>query len=328
MEALEPVRIGQVGLGAWGKNIVRNLDDLAHLRWICDQTEARRNEFARRFPAARITPDYDEMLADPELEAVVIATPVPTHYALAKQALEAGKHVFVEKPPAMRGEEMEELVALAEARERVLMPGHLLLYHPGLCRVKELVDSGELGEVACVYGNRQNLGVIRSNENALWSLGVHDLSVILWLLEEEPSEAVAHGMDYLQKGIEDVVFCFLRFPSGKVAHMHLSWLDPHKMRRMTVVGREKMVVFDDMELERKVTVYEKAPWKRAETYGEWQTRSGDIFIPKIPTSEPLRLECEHFLRLVAGDGDRQKVARDGAMVVRALERLTDSLRAD
>ncbi len=160
------------------------------------------------------------------------------------------------------------------------MPGHLLLYHPGLRKVKELVDAGELGDVACVYGNRQNLGVIRSNENALWSLGVHDLSVILWLLGEEPSEAVAHGVDYLQKGIEDVVFCFLRFPSGKVAHMHLSWLDPHKMRKMTVVGREKMVVFDDMELERKVTVYEKGPWEPAQTYGEWRTRTGRHLQPE------------------------------------------------
>ena len=226
----------------------------------------------------------------------------------------------------MRTEEMEELVALARAANRVLMPGHLLLYHPGLRKVKELVDAGELGDVACVYGNRQNLGVIRSNENALWSLGVHDLSVILWLLEEDPVEAVAHGVDYLQQGIEDVVFCYLRFPSGKIAHMHLSWLDPHKMRKITVVGTEKMIVFDDMELERKVTVYEKAPWKRAESYGEWQTRSGDIHIPKIATDEPLRLECEHFLRLAGGEGDRMKVARDGAMVVRALERLTESLR--
>ena len=184
------------------------------------------------------------------------------------------------------------------------MPGHLLLYHPGVRKVKELVDAGELGDVLCVYGNRQNLGVIRSNENALWSLGVHDLSVILWLLGEEPSEAVAHGVDYLQKGIEDVVFCFLRFPSGKIAHMHLSWLDPHKMRKMTVVGREKMVVFDDMELERKVTVYEKAPWQPAETYGEWRTRTGDIFSPKIANDEPLRLELQHFLRLVEeGPGD-------------------------
>ena len=141
----------------------------------------------------------------------------------------------------------------------MLMPGHLLLYHPGVRKLKELIDSGELGEVLCVYGNRQNLGIVRTNENALWSLGVHDLSVILYLLDEEPVEAVAHGRDFLTEGVEDVVFCYLRFPSGKIAHMHLSWLDPHKMRRMTVVGREKMAVFDDMELERKVTVYEKAP---------------------------------------------------------------------
>jgi predicted dehydrogenase len=234
--------------------------------------------------------------------------------------------VFVEKPPAMRGEEMEELVALAVERGLVLMPGHLLLYHPGLRKVKELVDAGELGEVACVYGNRQNLGVIRSNENALWSLGVHDLSVILWLLDEEPSEAVAYGTDYLQEGIEDVVFCFLRFPSGRVAHMHLSWLDPHKLRRMTVVGREKMVVFDDMELERKVTVYEKAPWEPAESYGEWRTRTGDIYSPKIANDEPLRLELEHFLRLVEeGPGDHRE-AYDGLAVVRTLDRLTASLR--
>jgi len=251
---------------------------------------------------------------------------VPTHHALAKQALAAGKHVFVEKPPAMHAEEMEELLALAQERGLVLMPGHLLLYHPGLRRVKELVDAGELGEVACVYGNRQNLGVIRSNENALWSLGVHDLSVILWLLDEEPSEAVAYGMDYLQDGIEDVVFCFLRFPSGKVAHMHLSWLDPHKMRKMTVVGREKMVVFDDMELERKVTVYEKAPWEPSESYGEWRTRTGDIYSPKIANDEPLRLELEHFLELVRkGPGDHRE-AREGLAVVRTLDRLTESLR--
>ena len=152
----------------------------------------------------------------------------------------------------------------------------------------------------CVYGNRQNLGIIRKDENALWSLGVHDLSVILYLLDEEPSEAWAHGNAFLTPGVEDVVFCYLRFPSGRIAHMHLSWLDPHKMRRITVVGRDKMVVFDDMELERKITVYEKAPWQPAQTYGEWQTRTGDIYSPKIANDEPLKLECQHFLALVAG----------------------------
>jgi predicted dehydrogenase len=320
------IRVAHAGVGGWGRNVARVVGELAELRWICDLDETRLEEYAKRYPEARTTTSFDDALADEQVEAVTIATPVPTHYAIAKQALEAGKHVFVEKPPAMRAEEMEELLALARERDLVLMPGHLLLYHPGLRQVKELVDAGELGEVACVYGNRQNLGVIRSNENALWSLGVHDLSVILWLLGEEPTEAVAYGMDYLQEGIEDVVFCFLRFPSGKVAHMHLSWLDPHKMRKMTVVGREKMVVFDDMELERKVTVYEKAPWEPAESYGEWRTRTGDIYSPKIANDEPLRLELQHFLALVReGPGDHRE-ARDGLAVVRALDRLTESLR--
>jgi predicted dehydrogenase len=318
------VRIGQVGLGAWGANLVRNVDNLAELMWICDASESRREQFERRFPSATPTGSYDEMLADPELEAVVIATPVPSHYALAKQALEAGKHVFVEKPPAMRAAEMEELVALSEASGKVLMPGHLLLYHPGVRKVKELVDTGELGEVLCIYCNRQNLGTIRKDENALWSLGVHDLSVILHVVGEEPSELSAHGNAFLNPGVEDVVFCFLRFPSGKIAHLHLSWLDPAKMRKLTVVGRDKMVVFDDMELERKVTIYEKWPEQPAQTFGEWQTRTGDIVSPKIATDEPLRLELSHFLRLVREGGDGRE-ARDGLAVVRVLERLQHSL---
>jgi len=247
-------RVGVVGLNYWGPNLARNFDELAELAWICDLDDDLRARQAARYPSARPTADYTDLLNDETLDAVVIATPVPTHHALAKQALEAGKHVFVEKPPAMRAAEMDELVELAAARDRVLMPGHLLLYHPGVLKLKELVDSGELGDVLCVYGNRQNLGIVRTNENALWSLGVHDLSVILYLVGEEPEVALAHGRDFLTEGVEDVVFCYLRFPSGKIAHMHLSWLDPHKMRKLTVVGREKMAVFDDMELERKVRV--------------------------------------------------------------------------
>jgi predicted dehydrogenase len=319
------VRVGQAGLGEWGKNLARNFADLADLAWLADPAEGKAREFSSRYPQARWADAFEEMLADETLDAVVVATPVPTHYALAKQALEAGKHVFVEKPPAMKGSEIDELVAIAEERDLVLMPGHLLLYHPGVLKLKELVDGGQLGEVLMVYGNRQNLGVIRKHENALWSLGVHDLSVILYLLDEDPVEAVALGQSLLKTGVEDVVFCYLRFPSGKIAHMHLSWLDPHKMRKMTVVGTEKMAVFDDMELDRKVTVYEKSPWRPVDTYGEWQTRTGDIHIPKIPTDEPLKLECRAFLSLVEGDGDRRQVARDGARVVRALDMLTTSL---
>jgi predicted dehydrogenase len=311
--------VGVIGLNYWGPNLVRNFDDLAQLTWLCDIDVERLTQLGARHSAARTTANHREMLDDPELDAVVIATPVPTHYELAKEALEAGKHVFVEKPPAMRAAEMDELVAIAAANDRVLMPGHLLLYHPGVLKLKELIDGGELGEVLCVYGNRVNLGIVRSNENALWSLGVHDLSVILYLVDEEPELATAQGSASIHPGVEDVVFCFLRFPSGKIAHMHLSWLDPHKMRKMTVVGREKMVVFDDMEPERKVTVYDKTVGSNGEAY------SGDIRIPKIATDEPLRLECAYFLELLDGRHDRAKVASDGARVVRALEMLTASL---
>jgi len=326
VEALsERVRLGQAGLGAWGANLARNLDELADLAWICDASQERIDTFGRRFPQARATTSFDDVLADDSVEAVVIATPVPTHYELARAALEAGKHVFVEKPPAMRAAEMEELIRISSDRGLALMPGHLLLYHPGVRKLEELVDSGELGDVLCVYGNRQNLGTIRTNENALWSLGVHDLSVILHLIDEEPNEAWARGNAFLTPGVEDVVFCYLSFPSGKIAHLHLSWLDPHKMRKLTVVGRDKMAVFDDMELERKVTVYEKAPEEPSSTYGEWRTRTGDIFSPKIANAEPLRLEVQHFLHLVREGGDGTE-ADDGLAVVRVLERLTESLR--
>ncbi len=319
------LRVGQVGLGYWGRNLARVFDDEADLAWLCDASETLREEFARRYPNAHTTGDFAELIAADDVEAVVIATPVPTHFPLAKAALEAGKHVFVEKPPAMRVAEMEELIAIAEARGLVLMPGHLLLYHPGVQKLKELVEDGELGEVLVVYGNRQNLGKIRKDENALWSLGVHDLSVILYLIEEEIVEAAAHGHAFLNQGVEDVVFCYLRFGSGKIAHMHLSWLDPHKMRRLTVVGRDKMAVFDDMDLDRKITVYDKSPEQPSDTYGEWLTRTGDIFSPKVSNAEPLRLECQHFLRLVEEGWDGREM-HDGLEVVRALELLTESLR--
>ena len=317
------VRIGHAGLGYWGPNLVRNFADLADLRWLCDLSPDLLSETAARFPHARTTTDFDHLLADPELDAVAIATPVVTHYELAKRALLAGKHVFVEKPPAQAGAEAEELLVLAEERELVFMPGYLLLYHPAVAKLKELIDEAVLGEVLYLYGNRQNLGQIRRDENALWSLGAHDLSVMLYLVGEEPAEAWARGESFLRQGVEDVVFCYLRFPSGVVAHMHLSWLDPQKMRKLTVVGRDKMAVFDDMEQERKLTVHDKGPVLRPAS--EWQVRTGDIHIPRVPTEEPLRVECRHFLSLVEGGGDSLGPARDGLAVVRTLELLQASL---
>jgi predicted dehydrogenase len=325
-----PLTLGVVGLGHWGPNLARNLDDLpgTSLTWICDSDEEPLDRYAARFPNARRTVSFDDLLGDETLDAVAIATPVVTHFELAREALVAGKHVFVEKPLALSSTLAGQLVALAEERSLVLMPGHLLLYHPGVGKLKELVASGELGRLLYVYGNRQNLGQIRRDENALWSLGAHDLSVIIHLVEEEPVEAWARGESFLNPRVEDVVFCYLRFPSGVVAHMHLSWLDPHKMRRMTVVGDKKMAVFDDMELERKVTVYDKGPEQPADTYGEWQTRTGDISSPKIANDEPLRLECQRFLELLRGEGDPVAAARDGLAVVRALEQLQASLERE
>jgi predicted dehydrogenase len=320
-------KVALVGLGYWGRNLARTFAELAELTWLCDASPDALQVSAARYPRARPTTSFDDLLSDPELDAIVVATTASTHYELAKRALEAGKHVFVEKPPAQTEAEAMDLVATADANGHVLMPGHLLLYHPAVKALKRLLDSGELGDVLYLYSNRQNLGRIRTDENAISSLGVHDLSVILYLLQEEPSEAWAHGSSYLTPGIEDVAFCYLRFPSGRVAHMHLSWLDPHKMRRITVVGKEKMVVFDDMELERKVTIYEKWPEQPVDTYGEWQTRTGAIHSPKIPSDEPLRLECEYFLGLVRGEGDPLQAARDGVAVVRVLEQLQASLVA-
>jgi predicted dehydrogenase len=319
------IKVGLAGLGYWGPNLARNFDDLADLSWLCDLSPDLLDRFGARYPNARTTSRFDDLLEDGSLQAVIVATPVATHYELARRALEAGKHVFVEKPPALSGTEADELAALAEERGLVLLPGHLLLYHPAVAKMKDLVEAGELGDIRYLYGNRQNLGQIRKDENALWSLGVHDLSVILHLIGEEPSEVLARGESFIREGVEDVVFCYLRFPSGVVAHMHLSWLDPHKMRKITVVGRNKMAVFDDMELERKVTVYDKGTEQPSESYGEWRTRTGDIYIPKIPNDEPLRLECRHFLSLVAGDGDPHAAAREGATVVRVLEQLQHSL---
>jgi predicted dehydrogenase len=324
------VKVALAGLGYWGPNLARNFDDLAgaELAWLVDVDAERRGRYAARFPQARTGARLEEALADDAVDAVVIATPVPTHAELAKQALRAGKHVFVEKPIAVSARDAEEVVALAEELDLALMPGHLLLYHPGVRKLREIVDSGELGRLLCIYGNRQNLGKIRRDENVLWSLGAHDLSVILDLVGEEPTELSARGESFLNPGVEDIVFCYLRFASGVVAHMHLSWLDPHKMRKITVVGDTKMAVFDDMEIERKVTVYDKGPQEPADTYGEWLTRTGDIWSPKISNAEPLRLECEHFLALVRGDADSAPARANGLAVVRALEELQRSLERE
>ena len=326
----DTVRIGLAGLGYWGPNLARNFDALpdAELAVICDADEERLAQTGARFPEASTTTSFDDLLSDETLDAVVIATPVPTHAEFATRALAAGKHVFVEKPLALSAAEGADVAALAAERGLTLMPGHLLLYHPGVAKLREIVASGDLGRLLVIYGNRQNLGKIRRDENVLWSLGAHDLSVILDLVGEEPEEVSARGESFLTKGVEDIVFCYLRFPSGVVAHLHLSWLDPHKMRKITVVGDRKMAVFDDMALEGKVTIYDKGPQEPMHTYGEWMTRTGDIWSPKIPNDEPLRLECARFLELVRGEADSAPARENGLAVVRVLEELQRSLERE
>jgi predicted dehydrogenase len=323
-----PVRVGVVGLGYWGPNLARNFDRLpgAELRWICDASEEARARWTPEFPDARATGSVDDLLADPDLDAVVVATHVPSHPELAVRALEAGKHCFVEKPMAQSVAEAERVLAAADASGRTLMVGHLLEYHPGVEKLKEIADSGDLGDIHYIYSNRLNLGKLRADENALWSLGAHDVSVVLRLAgDEEPSEIQAMGESYMRPGIEDVVFCYLRFASGLAAHLHLSWLDPHKDRRFTVVGSKRMATFDDMEIERKVTVYDKGFDQDFASYGEYIARSGDIWSPEISNEEPLRIECRHFIRCVQSGERPRSDGASGLRVVRVLDSLQRSL---
>jgi predicted dehydrogenase len=323
-----PLRVAVVGLGYWGPNLARNFAAIegCELAYCCDASEAARARLAPIFPGTRLTADLDELLTDPALDAVAIATPVPTHAELAVRVLQAGKHCFVEKPLAQSVQDAERVVAAAEAAGGVLMVGHLLEYHPGVRKLKELAETGELGdEIYYIYGNRLNLGKLRADENALWSLGAHDVSVLLHLAGEEPREVVAHGEAYVRDGVEDVVFCFMRFPSGLAAHLHLSWLDPHKERRFTVVGSKRMATFDDMQLERKLTIYDKGFDEDARTYGEYITRSGDIFSPRIANVEPLRIECEHFVECARTGACPRSDGASGLRVVRVLEALQRSL---
>ncbi len=328
-ETQQPVRIGVVGLGYWGPNIARNFAAIegCELRWLCDADAAACERLAPSFPTARTTGELDRLLEDEELDAVVLATPVPTHAALAIRVALAGKHCFVEKPLATNAADAEAAVAAAASADRLLMVGHLLEYHPAVTRLKQLIDDGELGSLYYLYGNRLNLGKLRADENALWSLGAHDVSVALHLIGEAPEECLAQGASYVREGVEDVVFCYLRFPSGIVAHLHLSWLDPHKERRLTVVGARRMATFDDMLVEGKLAVYDKGfdEDARSPSGTRYHARSGDVFSPRIANAEPLRLECEHFVQCVRSGRTPRSDGESGLRVVRVLEQLQRSL---
>jgi predicted dehydrogenase len=321
------IRVGVVGLGYWGPNLARNLAAIpgCELAWLCDRDEHARAQLARSFPAANATGELDDLLQDERLDAIVLATPVPTHAELAIAVAGAGKHCFVEKPLATTAADAERAVAAAAGAGKILMVGHLLEYHPAVTKLKELIDAEELGGLYYLYGNRLNLGVLREDENALWSLGAHDVAVALHLIGEEPHECLAHGASYVREGVQDVVFCYLRFPSGIVAHLHLSWLDPHKERRITVVGARRMATFDDMLIEGKLTIYDKGFDEDTRSWGEYIARSGDTFSPRISNAEPLRIECEHFIDCIRTGATPRSDGHSGLRVVRVLEALQRSL---
>ena len=313
-----PLRVGVVGLGYWGPNLARNFDALpgAELRWCCDGRADARARFARQLPRGAVHRELDDLLADADARrgraghAGADATP-SSPCACSRRASTASSRSRWRS----RSADAERAVAPPRRRGSVLMVGHLLEYHPGVRKLKEIADSGELGDIRYIYGNRLNLGQLRADENALWSLGAHDVSVVLHLAGEEPYEVSARGECYMRAGVEDVVFGFLRFPSGLAAHLHLSWLDPHKERRFTVVGSERMATFDDMDLERKITIYDKGFDETRRVYGEYIAALGRHLVARgSPNAEPLRLECEHFVDCVRSgreprSGGAQRPAR-------------------
>jgi predicted dehydrogenase len=322
------LKLGVIGAGVWGRNHVRTAAGLAdaELTAVCDTREQVRQAMERQYPAAFVTEDAGALLK--RVDAVIIASPAKTHAEYAQQAIAAGKPCLVEKPFALRVADAEAVAQSAAAGKVPVLVGHLLVFHPAVDALRALVAGGELGRVLYMYGLRVNLGQVRADENALWSFGPHDVSVALHLLGEAPVRVTAQGSCYLQPGVEDVVFLHMEFASGTMAHVQLSWLDPHKERKLTVVGDRKMVVFDDMEPREKLRIYDKGV-TRPPDYASWgeslAIREGDIFIPKIPNVEPLGAELAHFVRVARGAEAPRAGAADGVRVVRVLEAATRSL---
>jgi predicted dehydrogenase len=323
------ITLGMIGLGYWGPNLLRNFDQLPDCRMkvCCDLDAISLARAKLQYPYLVVTDNYDSVLNDSEIDAIVIATPAKTHYPLAQKALQRGKHLFIEKPITLSVQHALELVQRSEEIDRVLMVGHLMEYHPAIDKLKMLIQSGELGQIYYLYSQRVNLGRIRSNENALWSLAPHDFSVAMYLLNAVPTNVTVRGAAYLQQGIDDVVFVNLQFPSGVIAHIQLSWLDPHKLRRTTIVGSEKMVVFDDMETTELVKIYDKGVASNTNhaSYGEnLNLRFGDVTVPYIEMVEPLKLECQHFLDCVMNNRRPRSDGRDGLRVVQVLQAAQES----
>lgn len=325
------VKVAVVGVGYWGPNFVRIMDELgdSNLVAVCDSDPKKYERLAGVHPHVNFTEDLDSLIADKDIDAFVVATGSDTHAAIARRCLEAGKHVLVEKPISLNSADAQRLIDLAAGKGLVLLVGHLLRYHKGVQRLKQYIDDGFLGKVLYVYSTRVNLGRIRKEENALWSFATHDVSVVTHLVGQDPVAVTASGQAYVRKGVYDVVFLTMHFPGDVMAHLHVSWLDPHKIRQITVVGDKKMAVLDDTQATEKLRIYDKGvdftPSYR--DYGESLTiRVGDIYIPKIDLVEPLKAECQHFLDCIATGAKPLTDGESGLKVVRVLEAAEQSLR--
>ena len=333
MDSVKPLRIGLVGTGAWGRNYLRNLAGLGALVAVCDADERRLAEVHTAFPAAA-TCNSVAGLIEQDLDGVVVATHTPQHYPVAKELLSAGLHCHVEKPLTDSVEQAQELCELAESKGLVLSVGHILLYHPAVEYIKCMLERGELGEVYYISAVRANLGAIRTHENAMWSLAPHDISVVQYLLGEEPDSVSATGRAFVQAqaGIYDVTYLSIHFPSGKLASITSSWLDPEKVRQIKVVGSERMVVFDDMDPRYKLQVHDKGvDWKQFDettNASALKVRSGDVHIPFVKPTEPLRAECEEFLRCIRTGETPRTNGRQGFTNVKILAAGQQSLGAN
>ena len=323
------LRVAVVGLGYWGPNLVRNLHEVegAEAALVCDLRPEALATIERRYPAVRTTTDFDAVLADATIDAVAIATPVSSHFELAARALESGKHVFVEKPLTASSDEALELIELADHHSLVLMPGHTFLYSPPVNMIRSLISSGELGEIYFISTSRVNLGLHQPDVSVAWDLGPHDFSILRYWLEETPSHASALSRGCVIPTIPDVAFIDLKFPSGTVAHVELSWLAPSKLRRTTIVGSRKMVVYDDTSNE-PVRVFDSGVMLRdPETFGEYKLtyRTGDIVSPHMEVAEPLKLELEDFAQAIRTGSTPRSSRELGLEVVRMIEAVDDSL---
>ena len=331
--------VAVVGLGHWGPNLVRVLVSLSdvNLSVLCDLEVSRAETVAKRFcPRARIVKDWWDLTNDREIDAVILATPIRTHFELASAFLTVGKHVFVEKPLAQTVQECRTLIDLAERHHRVLMVDHVFEYNAAVQQIKKYLDQGELGKLFYIYSQRVNLGRIQSDINALWSLAPHDVSIMNYWLGQEPLWVTARGFSYLSHGIEDVVFVTMGYPGGIGAHLHLGWLDPRKVRLMTLVGSMKMLVYDDVSVDAKIQIYDKGIvqlhdyLEAPESFAEFrlQIHVGDLLIPTLPFPEPLQTGCQHFIDCIQNGHRPLTDGVVGLRVVRALEAAEESLKQD